>query len=164
MKEKPVVGIATDGAHSAKERLTRFRAVDLSSGKELFSKAIGNWTNNIGEFLGIVEAVRYVMEHPESPRTIYSDSITAITWYRNKQTASSRRCPALQKMAKLKSQSQKYVELKEEDYLLLIENTIKMEALKIAGIEKMPIYKAMEHILEHEHIDLLVKPVSRRYS
>lgn len=55
-------------------------------------------------------------------------------------------------MAKLKSQSQKYVELKEEDYLLLIENTIKMEALKIAGIEKMPIYKAMEHILEHEHI------------
>ena len=45
-------------------------------------------------------------------------------------------------MAKLKSQSQKYVELKEEDYL----------------------YKAMEHILEHEHIDLLVKPVSRRYS
>lgn len=97
MKEKPVVGIATDGAHSAKERLTRFRAVDLSSGKELFSKAIGNWTNNIGEFLGIVEAVRYVMEHPESPRTIYSDSITTITWYRNKQTASSRRCPALQK-------------------------------------------------------------------
>ena len=66
-------------------------------------------------------------------------------------------------MAKLKSQSQKYVELKEEDYLLLIENTIKMEAL-IAGIEKMPIYKAMEHILEHEYIDLLVKPVSRRYS
>lgn len=69
-----------------------------------------------------------------------------------------------QDMAKLKSQSQKYVELKEEDYLRLIENTIKMEALKIAGIEKMPIYKAMEHILEHKHIDLLIKPVSRRYS
>ena len=29
-------------------------------------------------------------------------------------------------MAKLKSQSQKYVELKEEDYLQLVENTIKM--------------------------------------
>ena len=25
MKERPAVGIATDGAHSAKERLTRFR-------------------------------------------------------------------------------------------------------------------------------------------
>ncbi len=34
---------------------------------------------------------------PGSPRVIYSDSITAITWYRNKQTASSRKCPALQK-------------------------------------------------------------------
>ena len=97
MKERPAVGIATDGAHSAKERLTRFRAVDLSSGKELFSEAIGNWTNNIGEFLGIVEAVRFIIGHPGSPRVIYSDSITAITWYRNKQTASSRKCPALQK-------------------------------------------------------------------
>ena len=67
-------------------------------------------------------------------------------------------------MAKLKSQAQKYIELKEEDYLRLIENSIKMEALKIAVIENLPIYKAMEHILEHEHIDLLIKPVSRRYS
>lgn len=67
-------------------------------------------------------------------------------------------------MAKLKSQAQKYIELKEEDYLRLIENSIKMEALKIAGIENLPIYKAMEHILEHEHIDLLIKPISRRYS
>ena len=66
-------------------------------------------------------------------------------------------------MAKLKSKTQCLVELKEEDYLMLLENTIKMEALKIAGIEKMVIYKAMEHILQHQHIDLLIKPVSRRY-
>ena len=66
-------------------------------------------------------------------------------------------------MAKLKSKTQCLVELKEEDYLMLLENTIKMEALKIAGIEKMSIYKAMEHILQHQHIDLLIKPVSRRY-
>lgn len=97
MKEKPVVGIATDGAHSAKERLTRFRAVDLSSGIELFSESIGNWTNNIGEFLGIVAAVKYILEHPGTPRTIYSDSMTGITWYNNRQAASLRICPALQK-------------------------------------------------------------------
>ena len=66
-------------------------------------------------------------------------------------------------MAKLKSKTQCLVELKEEDYLMLLENTIKMEALKIAGIEKMAIYKAMEHILQHQYIDLLIKPVSRRY-
>ncbi len=67
-------------------------------------------------------------------------------------------------MARLKSQSLKYVELKEEDYKQLLENSLQLEALKIAGIEKMPIYKAMQHILQHEHIDLLIKPVSRRYS
>ena len=92
---RPTVGIATDGAHSAKERLTRYRAVDLSSGMELFNHSIGNWTNNIGEFLGIVEAVKYILTHHEAPRIIYSDSITAITWYRNKQCASSRRCDKL---------------------------------------------------------------------
>lgn len=97
MKGKPKIGIATDGTHKAKERLTRFRAVDLSSGIELFSESIGNWTNNIGEFLGIVTAVKYILEHPGTPRTIYSDSITGITWYNNRQTASSRTCPALQK-------------------------------------------------------------------
>ena len=58
-------------------------------------------------------------------------------------------------MAKLKSKTQCLVELKEEDYLMLLENTIKMEALKIAGIEKMAIYKAMEHILNNQHIDSL---------
>lgn len=67
-------------------------------------------------------------------------------------------------MAKLKSQSKKYIELKEEDYLQLIENTMTIEALKIAGIEKMAIWKAVQHILQNEHIDILIKPVSRKYS
>lgn len=67
-------------------------------------------------------------------------------------------------MAKLKSQSQKYIELKEEDYLRLVENTMAIEALKIAGIEKMPIWKAVQHILQNEHIDILIRPVSRKYS
>lgn len=93
----PKLGIATDGAHSTKEKMTRFRAVNLASGEELFSEAIGNWTSNIGEFLGIVATVRYMLENNFTPSVIYSDSLTAITWYKNKATASSRRCPALQK-------------------------------------------------------------------
>ena len=56
-------------------------------------------------------------------------------------------------MAKLKTHSTRVVEIREQDYLLLLENSIKMEALKIAGIEKMAIYKAMEHILNNQHID-----------
>ena len=97
MKERPTIGIATDGAHSTKERLTRCRAVDLFSEKEIFRIAVGNWTNNIGEFLGIVEAVKYILANPDTPHVIYSDRITAIIWYRNKKTASSKRCTALLK-------------------------------------------------------------------
>ena len=73
--KRPTVGIATDGAHSTKERLTRYRVVDLSSGLELFNHSIGNKTNNIGEFLGIVEAVKYILTHPEAPRIIYSEAL-----------------------------------------------------------------------------------------
>ena len=35
MKERPTIGIATDGAHSTKERLTRCRAGDLFSEKDI---------------------------------------------------------------------------------------------------------------------------------
>ena len=94
---RPQKGIATDGAHSTKEKMTRFRAVNLSSGEELFSEAIGNLTVNIGEFLGIVAAVQYIVENNFTPAIIYSDSLTAITWFHNKTTASSRHCPALHK-------------------------------------------------------------------
>jgi len=94
---RPQKGIATDGAHSTKEKMTRFRAVNLSSGEELFSEAIGNQTVNIGEFLGIVAAVQYIVENNFTPAIIYSDSLTAITWFHNKTTASSRHCPALHK-------------------------------------------------------------------
>ena len=66
-------------------------------------------------------------------------------------------------MAKLKTHSTRVVEILEQDYLLLLENSIKMEALKIAGIEKMAIYKAMEHILNNQHIDILIKPISTKY-
>ena len=66
-------------------------------------------------------------------------------------------------MAKLKSHSTRVEEIREQDYLLLLENSIKMEALKIAGIEKMAIYKAMEHILNNQHIDILIKPISTKY-
>ena len=63
----------------------------------------------------------------------------------------------------MKSNSEKFVELREKDYKILLENTLKIEALKIAGIEKMAIYKAMEHILNNQHIDIIIKPVSTKY-
>ena len=65
-------------------------------------------------------------------------------------------------MVKIKSRSDKYVELKEADYLLLVENTILIEALKIAGIES--IYKAVRRIIDDKRVEVHIKPVSHRYS
>lgn len=67
-------------------------------------------------------------------------------------------------MVKIKSESDRYVELKEKDYLLLLENTIMLEALKIAGIESMPIYKAMRKIIDDKRVEIHLKPVNHRYS
>ena len=67
-------------------------------------------------------------------------------------------------MVKIKSRSDKYVEFKEADYLLLVENTILIEALKIAGIESMPIYKAVRRIIDDKRVEVHIKPVSHRYS
>lgn len=86
----PSSGIVTDGAHSTKNGITAYRAVDLSTGKELFHCTLGNKTVNIGEFLGVVAAIKYIIENDYSPPVIYTDSITAITWVSNKKTASQK--------------------------------------------------------------------------
>ena len=43
----PTVGIATDGAHSTKEKLTRYRAVDLSSGLSRVIKCLSIHSYNM---------------------------------------------------------------------------------------------------------------------
>lgn len=94
---RPQCGIATDGAHSTKNRLTRFQAVDIATGEVLFNESIGNQTINIGEFLGVVEAVKYIIDHNYTPRVIYTDSMTAIAWFQGKRTASKKSHPALKR-------------------------------------------------------------------
>ena len=90
-------GIAVDAAHSMKNKLTEIQGVDLETGERLFYKNLGNQTTNIGEFLAIVEACKYINEHDYKPRIIYSDSTTAITWFKEKYTASKKRNKHLQK-------------------------------------------------------------------
>ena len=90
-------GIAVDAAHSTKNRKTEFRGVDLKTGKTLFYSDLGNQTINIGEFLAIVEAVKYIIENDFQPKVIFSDSNTAISWFKNKRTASGKRNAKLMK-------------------------------------------------------------------
>ena len=97
MGERPTKGIATDAAHSTKNGVTEFQSIDLETGERLFYRELGNQTVNIGEFLGVVEAVKYIIEHDFQPRVIYTDSQTAITWFNAKNTASSKNNRELEK-------------------------------------------------------------------
>lgn len=94
---RPECGIATDGAHSVKNRLTRYRAVDIATDEELFIEHLGNQTINIAEFLGVVDAVKYIIAHNYTPRIIYTDSTTAIAWFLAKRTASKKSYPPLKR-------------------------------------------------------------------
>lgn len=58
---------------------------------------MGNQTINIGEFLAIVEAVKYIIDNDFQPKVIFSDSTTAISWFKNKRTASGKRNARLMK-------------------------------------------------------------------
>ncbi len=63
----------------------------------MFYSDLGNQTINIGEFLAIVEAVKYIIDNDFEPKVIFSDSNTAISWFKNKRTASGKRNAKLMK-------------------------------------------------------------------
>ncbi|PWV98639.1 ribonuclease HI [Paenibacillus cellulosilyticus] len=66
-----------------------YKGVDTRTGEILFSVGpIAKGTNNLGEFLAIVHALRYLQERG-SNRTIYSDSVNAMKWLREKKVATT---------------------------------------------------------------------------
>ena len=67
-------------------------------------------------------------------------------------------------MARLKYESVKVVTIKEREYLDLIVNKMIVDALKIARVEKLSIYKAALRILQDERVQVHIKPLCRRYS
>lgn len=95
--ERPTRGIATDAAHSTKNGVTEYQGINLETGERIFYRNLGNQTVNIGEFLGVVEAVKYIIENDFQPRIIYTDSTTAISWFNSKQTASNKKNKELKK-------------------------------------------------------------------
>lgn len=95
--KRPVSGIATDAAHSTKNSKTEYQGVNLATGEQIFYRDLGNQTVNIGEFLAVVEAVKFIIENDFQPRIIYTDSQTAIAWFKAKSTASNKRNNELKK-------------------------------------------------------------------
>lgn len=66
-------------------------------------------------------------------------------------------------MAKLKSDVDKYISLHENEYLELIEDQMMIKALKVAGIEDLPIYKAADAILRNSRVEIHLKPIQSNY-
>lgn len=66
-------------------------------------------------------------------------------------------------MAKLIKDLHKYVEIREEEYLQLIEDSLTVEAMKLAGVEKLPIWKAVRRIMDDKRVELHARPVNRKY-
>lgn len=95
--KRPVEGIATDAAHSMKNGRTEYQGIDLATRQQIFYKDLGNQTTNIGEFLAVVEAVKYIIENDFQPRVIFTDSTTAIAWFKMKKTSSTKPCKDLQR-------------------------------------------------------------------
>lgn len=59
-------------------------------------------------------------------------------------------------MARFKSES--CVTLKEKEYLSLLQDSMILKALKIAGIENMPIYQSIDSIIRDDRIELSAYP------
>lgn len=87
---RPTEGIATDAAHSMKNGKTEYQAINLATRERIFYRNLGNQTTNIGEFLAVVEAVKYIIENDFQPRMIFTDSMTAIAWFKAKKTSSTK--------------------------------------------------------------------------
>lgn len=87
---RPTEGIATDAAHSMKNGKTEYQAINLATRERIFYRNLGNQTTNIGEFLAVVEAVKYIIENDFQPRVIFTDSMTARAWFKAKKTSSTK--------------------------------------------------------------------------
>ncbi len=84
-KKPDMTGIAVDAACSGNPGMMEYRGVDLITKEQLFLKGpYFDGTNNIGEFLAIVHALAFLKKQ-NSNRIIYTDSMTALAWVKNKK-------------------------------------------------------------------------------
>ena len=79
--EKPILpSIAVDAACSGSPGRLEFQGVETESGRSIFKEGpYADGTNNVGEFLAIVEAMKWLDDHQHS-WPVYSDSENAIGW------------------------------------------------------------------------------------
>ena len=78
--------IAVDAACSGNPGIMEYRGVETISREVIFHRGpYRDGTNNIGEFLALVHALALLHKANNSHTAIYTDSITAISWVKNKK-------------------------------------------------------------------------------
>jgi len=117
---KPIEGIAVDASTRGNPGPSKYRAVDIKTGKLLFNVDIGIATNNITEFIALCHAVLYAKQHLLTV-TIYTDSQTALSWLKSKHANSS--LPASNKTVTAL------------DYLKRVEGKLKPLSIESDGID-----------------------------
>lgn len=95
MSDKPTYGLAVDGFCSGNPGKGGYRGVDIATGEQLFiCTDLENTTNNISEFIGLIHALGFIkIRGKEDPSkhysVVYTDSQTAIVWYKKKDVNTS---------------------------------------------------------------------------
>ena len=78
--------IAVDAACEGNPGILEYQGVDPHQGIKLFHQGpFEEGTVNIGEFLAIVHALAWLKQHNRPQTAVYSDSITGLSWVRNKR-------------------------------------------------------------------------------
>jgi len=83
-----LLGLAVDAACKGNPGPLEFRVVNLETAEVLVERAFPIGTNNLGEFLAIVEAARLIADgRAEGP--VYSDSLVAMDWVARRRVRTS---------------------------------------------------------------------------
>ena len=91
--------LAVDAACSGNPGVMEYQGVYTQTNARIFHQKFPLGTNNIGEFLGIVHALAYLKQHNELTMPVYSDSVNAIKWVKQKKCKTT--LPENQKTEKL---------------------------------------------------------------
>ena len=79
--------LAVDAACSGNPGVMEYQGIYIPTRTRVFHYIAPKGTNNIGEFLAIVHGLSYLKKHHLN-QIIYSDSVNAISWVRQKQCKS----------------------------------------------------------------------------
>ncbi|KWW30217.1 MAG: ribonuclease HI [bacterium P3] len=79
--------LAVDAACSGNPGVMEYQGVYVATRSRVFHYRAEKGTNNIGEFLALVHGLSYLKKH-HLKQVLYSDSLNAINWVRQKQCKS----------------------------------------------------------------------------